>query len=101
MEETIDRRIRDEFISGEFDYDKIEKLLDIWHDDSRWDIFRDRSLKTDACSTCSSFGKSCGGTGFCHIQNHKYRKLKLEENIKQQLYKQMKELPSWCKYTPN
>jgi MoaA/NifB/PqqE/SkfB family radical SAM enzyme len=96
MDNTVEQKIRDHFIAGKFSYENIDQLLDIWNDNDRWEIFRDRDLKQKACSSCSSFGKSCGGTGFCHIQNHEYYKLNTTEDIKQQLRKQMLNLPTWC-----
>jgi MoaA/NifB/PqqE/SkfB family radical SAM enzyme len=99
MDETADARIRAPFIAGEFQYDQIELLKGIWQDDERWDIFRDNALKPQACSSCTSFGKSCGGSGFCHIQNHKYLQLDTKDNVKQQLRAQTATLPDWCQLT--
>lgn len=99
LDKSVDSKIREAFISGRFDYDNIDKIKQIWEDNSKWNIFRDRSLKQSACTTCPSFGKSCAGTGYCHIQNHKYAQLSLERNIEEQIKTQMLELPSWCELT--
>lgn len=96
MEDAINPKIREPFIAGRFSYDDVEQLFAIWQDENQWDLFRDRGLKPQACSTCPSFGKSCGGTGFCHIQNHKYSQLNLEKDVKEQLRKQINTLPDWC-----
>jgi MoaA/NifB/PqqE/SkfB family radical SAM enzyme len=96
MEGAIDARLREHFIAGTFGYEEIEKLKAIWEEDAYWDVFRDRNLKTEACMSCASFGNNCGGSGYCHIQNHKYFELQLNQDINAQLHKQMKTLPVWC-----
>lgn len=94
----VDPSIREAFIAGRCGYDDVSKIKDIWEDDSRWEIYRDRSLKPSQCSSCSSFGKTCAGTGYCHIQNHKYGQLSVQENIIEQIKTQMTELPNWCEH---
>lgn len=94
----VDPKIREAFIGGRCKYDDVSNIKNIWEDDSRWEIYRDRSLKPSECSSCQSFGKTCAGTGYCHIQNHKYGQLSTQRDIIQQIKTQMTELPTWCEH---
>jgi MoaA/NifB/PqqE/SkfB family radical SAM enzyme len=88
--------IREPFIAGELGFNEIEKITEIWEDDKNWKLFRDLSLKSMECRTCSELGVKC--TGSCPIQNIDYGKIMLNDNIKNQYIEQMKKTAEWYCY---
>jgi MoaA/NifB/PqqE/SkfB family radical SAM enzyme len=90
------KAIREPFLAGEFDFDNIEQFGVIWNDDSKWTIFRNLSLKSEKCQKCDELGKRC--TGSCPIQNIQLNDLNEEQNIKEEITKQMKKNAEWYCY---
>ena len=89
--------IRKPFVAGGFSPNNILKFLDIWREDGAWTIFRDLSLKSDACKKCEYLlNHQC--TGSCPIQNLDYSSLRAGEDILKQLKNQMAKTSEWYCY---
>ena len=88
--------IRKPFLAGQFSSDEISFLGDIWNDDSRWELFRNLSLKSNACKSCNELSKRC--TGSCPIQNLDFRKIDVNVDVQAQLVDQMKKTGEWYCY---
>jgi MoaA/NifB/PqqE/SkfB family radical SAM enzyme len=91
-----EKSIREPFLAGEFNFNEIEDFGKIWNENSRWTIFRDLNLKSQNCHNCKELGKRC--TGSCPIQNIKFDKLDRNQNIKNEIIKQMKQNAEWYCY---
>lgn len=93
---SADEKIRGPFLAGNFSFDEIEKLEQIWNDDSCWILFRDLTFKSDDCYKCNYYKKRC--TGSCPIQNINFDFINIEKNILEQLQLQMKKNGEWYCY---
>lgn len=91
-----DWNIREPFLAGEFGFDEIGMLDSIWNKNENWTVFRDLSLKSEACKSCDYYATKC--TGSCPIQNIDFQKIGADEHTKSQLMNQMKNNAEWYCY---
>lgn len=89
--------IRKPLVAGEFSPDDPEKLTEIWHDESRWTLFRDLSNKSDYCKPCE-FYQSHVCTGSCPVQNIDYGALDIDKNMLKQFSDQLQSKYEWYCY---
>lgn len=88
--------IKEPFLAGKFDYKDIEMIMKIWEDDSRWQIFRDNSIKSYKCKSCDELGKRC--TGSCPIQNINWKEINMKRKVSTQIFNQIKNSTEWYCY---
>ncbi len=97
VDSTVPDKIRAPFLAGEFALDNPVGFLDIWRDDAAWTIFRDLSLKWDACHDCNWYlSHRCVGS--CPIQNLDYSKINAEDNVLAQLRHRISRTSEWYCY---
>ena len=90
------RNIREPFLAGEYPFNDLEKFTEIWNDNERWELFRNLSLKSDDCKICDELGKRC--TGSCPIQNINLTGVAENDDIKEELMRQMRKNAEWYCY---
>lgn len=92
-----DAAIRKPFVAGTFSEDQPEQFMDIWRDDSRWTLFRDLSVKSQDCLECSYFAEhKCVGS--CPIQNVDFGAIDSDENVLEQMKRQIAMTGEWYCY---
>jgi MoaA/NifB/PqqE/SkfB family radical SAM enzyme len=89
--------IRRPFLAGTFGLEEPERLLSIWRDEQCWTIYRDVSMKSEACRSCH-YLENHRCTGSCPIQNIDYGSLQLDADVLAQLRRQISETAEWYCY---
>lgn len=86
--------LRQPFLAGSFPEDDLGSFLGLWQDDSRWELFRDLSLKSKECRVCPELAEfRC--TGSCPIQNVDYTKINADGPVLTQLKEQIRTTAEW------
>ena len=93
---TEKKNVREPFLAGEFSYNDITEFVTIWNTDDNWEIFRNLSLKSDDCKICNELGKRC--TGSCPIQNIDLSSITENQNVQEEIIKQMRQNAEWYCY---
>lgn len=87
-------QLRSPFIAGSFPEDDVGAFLGLWQDDTRWDLFRDLSLKSEDCRACPHLTEGrC--TGSCPIQNVDYSRISVDGSVLDQLKEQLRTTAEW------
>lgn len=89
--------IRAPFLAGTFTAKEPETFSHIWHDSSRWTIYRDLSIRSNACKGCT-YLKHNQCTGSCPIQNIDLSKVDAKADVLVQLTKQIQQNGEWYCY---
>ncbi len=88
--------LRAPFVAGSFPADEPHKFLEIWRDDKAWKLFRDLDIRWSQCKDCHYFKRAC--TGSCPIQNLDYTKIDMDEDVLEQLRRQIAGTAEWYCY---
>ncbi len=89
--------LREPFIAGGIDIERIDDFEKLWEDDNSWTIYRNLEFKAVECRNCTYWEKHLC-TGACPIQNIDYEKLDLSIPLKEQLREQLSKTSEWYCY---
>lgn len=90
--------LREPFLAGEFDADRVESFGEIWRREDVWQIYRDLSIRSRDCGDCS-YLKNFQCTGSCPIQNIDYSSINVDGDVLAQLKRQLTSTGEWYCYS--
>ncbi len=93
---TAPEALRSPFTAGEASYDNLDEIEAIWGDDTRWQLFRDLTHKSDECRSCEYFPRHCEGS--CPTLNFDVSQLDLTADVAAQLKSQLQKNGEWYCY---
>lgn len=92
-----DPSLRRPFTAGTFALHEEQQFVDIWRRERAWEIYRDLTIRSDACLRCAYLAsRTC--TGSCPIQNVDYESIDARSDVLDQLKDQIRHTAEWYCY---
>ncbi len=89
--------LRAPFLAGTFPAENTGAFLDIWRNEEVWKIYRDLSIRSQSCQTCTYLARhQC--TGSCPIQNINYTSIDVGQDVLAQVREQIIHTGEWYCY---